>query len=703
MSGGGGGGGGGGGKAEGQYSMSKTSVWWDIENCQVPRACDPHLIAQNIRLALEAMDYRGAVSISAYGDTSKISQTVQQALSSTGISLNHVPAGVKDASDKKILVDMLFWAVDNPPPANYLLISGDRDFSNALHQLRMRRYNILLAQPPNVSQALVAAAKSVWLWKNLLAGGPPLSESPYPSNVLNDNLSGMEASKNNIPDAVQTTQTIDPPAASSHLGNQRNFGNGKADNRYKGKQVRRNASASQASSNTPKTSSNENKLHQSGTEGLMNGTPNNGIPKWTKKQANQASTSMTSSFEVKEGVQLNHPGSSSFLQSSLQKPSSESGYSHQTGTVQVKDAPHEFFRANKPNTSSAPTPDYSTPCPEFPMNNGKYFPNNHQTYHPQPLRPSDLLPPQTNITSGNLSAPNSQKHSSYPPTSWTSGPPSTSPQTWSSGLPYASGPSGNLPDINRLNMSDYPSSVHHNTPSHQQTPEPSMTCVMERPNAPHQGQPFYPDYMHIPPPIPVMNSNASNNARWGTPGCAAPPIEVQGLVGNILRALHILKTEKMAPTEANIADCIHYGDMNMQHFNAKMALDYAVQYQFIVMHKLGGSLPFYIVKNDTLWKCVNVMDGNAKHPRGTWDAVQKFLSSKNGRSALRSSQCRYQAAIMLKHRCLKHLVLGDILQILHIVITVKKWILPHSSGWQPLSFNVSISDTNADGGASTNP
>lgn len=93
MSAGGGGGGEGGGKAEGQYSMAKTSVWWDIENCQVPRACDPHLIAQNIRLALEGMDYRGAVSISAYGDTSKISQIVQQALSSTGISLNHVPAG----------------------------------------------------------------------------------------------------------------------------------------------------------------------------------------------------------------------------------------------------------------------------------------------------------------------------------------------------------------------------------------------------------------------------------------------------------------------------------------------------------------------------------------------------------------------------------------------------------------------------------
>lgn len=83
--------------------------------------------------------------------------------------------GVKDASDKKILVDMLLWAVDNPAPANFLLISGDRDFSNALHQLRMRRYNILLAQPPRASAPLVAAAESVWHWATLLRGGIPFA------------------------------------------------------------------------------------------------------------------------------------------------------------------------------------------------------------------------------------------------------------------------------------------------------------------------------------------------------------------------------------------------------------------------------------------------------------------------------------------------------------------------------------------------
>lgn len=72
--------------------------------------------------------------------------------------------GVKEASDKKILVDMLLRAVDIPAPATFMLISGDIDFSNALQQLRVRRYNIIFAQPQEGSALLVHAARTVWLW-----------------------------------------------------------------------------------------------------------------------------------------------------------------------------------------------------------------------------------------------------------------------------------------------------------------------------------------------------------------------------------------------------------------------------------------------------------------------------------------------------------------------------------------------------------
>ncbi|OWM72384.1 hypothetical protein CDL15_Pgr018269 [Punica granatum] len=226
--GGGGDGDGGGGAAEAQYVKAKTSVWWDIENCQVPKGCDAHAIAQNISSALAKLNYSGPVSISAYGDTTRIPSSIQQALSSTGIALNHVPAGVKDASDKKILVDMLFWAVDNPAPANYLLISGDRDFSNALHQLRMRRYNILLAQPQKASAPLIAAAKSVWLWTSLSAGGSPLSSSESQHLGGISHISSSETLQVPVSSVSQTYHLGDFVAESPHFhsGNQ-NFNPGR--------------------------------------------------------------------------------------------------------------------------------------------------------------------------------------------------------------------------------------------------------------------------------------------------------------------------------------------------------------------------------------------------------------------------------------------------------------------------------------------
>lgn len=90
--------------AEPQYVTAKTSVWWDIENCQVPKNCDPHAIAQNISSALVKMNYCGPVSISAYGDTNRIPASVQHALSSTGIALNHVPAGTFIFNSLKLVI-----------------------------------------------------------------------------------------------------------------------------------------------------------------------------------------------------------------------------------------------------------------------------------------------------------------------------------------------------------------------------------------------------------------------------------------------------------------------------------------------------------------------------------------------------------------------------------------------------------------------
>ena len=103
---------------------------------------------------------------------------------------------------------MFLWVVENPPPANIMLISGDIDFSDALYRLRMKRYNILLAHPQRTSPSLVASAKTSWLWRSLLlASGSSLTQCES-SGVL-------ESSEVSSEDVSESTQPMDSGSGSS--------------------------------------------------------------------------------------------------------------------------------------------------------------------------------------------------------------------------------------------------------------------------------------------------------------------------------------------------------------------------------------------------------------------------------------------------------------------------------------------------------
>ncbi|KAK9950424.1 hypothetical protein M0R45_005917 [Rubus argutus] len=624
--------------AEAQYVTAKTSVWWDIENCQVPKICDTHAIAQNISSALVKMNYCGPVSISAYGDTNRIPASVQHALSSTGIALNHVPAGVKDASDKKILVDMLFWAVDNPAPANYLLISGDRDFSNALHQLRMRRYNILLAQPQKASAPLIAAAKSVWLWTSLSAGGPPLTTGESSLLASANSSFNPEMPQHSVPENHQSNQP--PPYFENHApGNQKPSANGRGgDPKHKGK--------------------------------------------FSRKNSNQSNISRASSVPV--GVQDD-------------KNNDYPYQSEQTQAKQFKKAPHEFFGTSENLVSTTrSTPNF------FPGNSAPSGSNGNNFQGPQnqytaPFRPNHPHM-QPNFGLDNMPPPNSHSHGFRPI------PPRPDVPRFSTAPPM------NVPDMGKLNISDYPNYAqnsprfpHQNGEEHR--PRSSESQNSGSFNGPHKGhnlqggQPFYHDSMNNryprgseyrpPSSSPVTANNIPSIGIWGTQGCAPPSEYVQGLIGVILLALNSLKVEKIMPTEANITDCIRYGDPKHRNTDVRKALDYAIEQHMVVKQNLGVALPLYIGKNERLWKCVNLLGGNLnQYSKATWDRLQNFLSSSDGRSAIMASQCRYEAATILKKICLKELALGEVLQILNMTIAMKKWIIHHQSGWQPISITL---------------
>ncbi|PQM39134.1 uncharacterized protein Pyn_09038 [Prunus yedoensis var. nudiflora] len=114
----------------------------------------------------------------------------------------------------------------------------------------------------------------------------------------------------------------------------------------------------------------------------------------------------------------------------------------------------------------------------------------------------------------------------------------------------------------------------------------------------------------------------------------------------------------------------------------------------MVVKQSLGALQLYVGKNEQLWKCVNPIGGNLnQYPKATWDQIQNFLSSSDGRSAIMASQCRYEAAMILRKGCSEGLALGNVLQILNMIVSMKKWITHHQSGWQPIS--ITLEETKA--------
>ncbi|CAK9140147.1 unnamed protein product [Ilex paraguariensis] len=148
----------------------RVSVWWDFENCSLPAGANAFRVAQSITAAIRGCRIRGPIQITAFGDVMQLSRANQEALSSTGINLIHIPHGGKNGADRSLLADLMYWISQNPPPAHLFLISGDRDFASILHRLRMNNYNILLAGPENAPGVLCSAASIMWQWNALVRG-----------------------------------------------------------------------------------------------------------------------------------------------------------------------------------------------------------------------------------------------------------------------------------------------------------------------------------------------------------------------------------------------------------------------------------------------------------------------------------------------------------------------------------------------------
>jgi len=68
-------------------------VWWDFENCHLPSGVNVYRVSQAITAAVRGNGIKGPIQITAFGDVLQLSRANQEALSSTGINLAHIPNG----------------------------------------------------------------------------------------------------------------------------------------------------------------------------------------------------------------------------------------------------------------------------------------------------------------------------------------------------------------------------------------------------------------------------------------------------------------------------------------------------------------------------------------------------------------------------------------------------------------------------------
>jgi len=156
------------------------SVLWDIENVQIPGASaetaslSGSQIVLRMESALAELGLGPIHEFKAFLDIGKdvVKQEMRSELQCSNVMLVDATSVTqsKDLADKMLVVHMFSFALDHPPPATIVLISGDVDFAMPLAALRMRKYHIVLVLPlgRNVNPKLKHLAHTICYFNDIL-------------------------------------------------------------------------------------------------------------------------------------------------------------------------------------------------------------------------------------------------------------------------------------------------------------------------------------------------------------------------------------------------------------------------------------------------------------------------------------------------------------------------------------------------------
>ncbi|KAG7560350.1 NYN domain limkain-b1-type [Arabidopsis thaliana x Arabidopsis arenosa] len=159
------------------FTVAKTAVFWDIEDCPVPDGLNAVDATNNIKNALKNAGFNGEVSIFAFGGTKKYIVGLN---SNNETEFHHFPQGDVNARRAATSGEIFNWLMDNNRQrTNLMMIIGDTTDNIGLmiflHDLVGAGYNLLTSQPPSYrSVPLHHSVSTEWLWPDLGLGKDPV-------------------------------------------------------------------------------------------------------------------------------------------------------------------------------------------------------------------------------------------------------------------------------------------------------------------------------------------------------------------------------------------------------------------------------------------------------------------------------------------------------------------------------------------------
>ncbi|XP_026725031.1 meiosis regulator and mRNA stability factor 1 isoform X2 [Trichoplusia ni] len=158
------------------YKQRQTNIpigiFWDIENCQIPRGCSAIELVAAIRSKF-VRDGRREADFVVVCDVRKEASSRLLELNDAQVSLIHVCRTQKNASDDKLRQCMRRFGDLHSSPAAILLISGDIDFAADLSDFRYRKnMEVILVHKKNTSAALIACASSHYCFDEIASTLP---------------------------------------------------------------------------------------------------------------------------------------------------------------------------------------------------------------------------------------------------------------------------------------------------------------------------------------------------------------------------------------------------------------------------------------------------------------------------------------------------------------------------------------------------